>query len=55
MRAYDKANGKVLAELPLPAPPSGTPMTYLSNGKQYIVVGTQDGKLVAFSLGEGKS
>ncbi len=50
VRAFDKASGKVIAELALPAPPSGTPMTYLSGGKQYIVLATNDGKLVAFSL-----
>ena len=50
LRAYDKANGKVIAELPLPARPSGTPMTYTSGGKQYIVLATNDRKLVAFSL-----
>ncbi|MBI2825546.1 MAG: pyrroloquinoline quinone-dependent dehydrogenase [Planctomycetia bacterium] len=49
-RAYDKASGKVIAELPLPAPPSGTPMTYMANGKQYIAVATNDQKIVAFSL-----
>jgi glucose dehydrogenase len=52
VRAFDKASGKVVAELPLPAPPSGTPMTYLSGGKQYIVLATVDGRLVAFSLPE---
>jgi glucose dehydrogenase len=50
LRAYDKANGKVIATLSLPARPSGTPMTYTSGGKQYIVLATNDRKLVAFSL-----
>jgi quinoprotein glucose dehydrogenase len=50
LRAFDKANGKILAELTLPAAPGGTPMTYLADGKQYIVVATADRKLVAFSL-----
>jgi quinoprotein glucose dehydrogenase len=50
LRAFDKANGKVIAELPLPGRPSGTPMTYTSGGKQYIVLATNDRKLVAFSL-----
>jgi hypothetical protein len=39
-----------MAAFELPAPPSGTPMTYMAGGKQYIVLATQDGKLVAFSL-----
>jgi thioredoxin-related protein len=50
LKAYDKSNGKVIADVDLPAPPSGTPMTYLAGGKQFIVVATNDGKLVAFSL-----
>ena len=54
LRAFDKASGKVVAEIALPAPPSGTPMTYLAGGKQYIVVATNDGKLVALSLPGGK-
>ena len=28
-------------------------MTYLADGKQYIVLGTNDGKLVALSLPDG--
>ncbi|MBI3264948.1 MAG: PQQ-binding-like beta-propeller repeat protein [Acidobacteria bacterium] len=38
-RAYDKATGKVLWEMELPAGTTGAPMTYLHKGKQYIVVG----------------
>ena len=37
-RAYDKATGKVLWEIELPAGTTGGPMTYSANGKQYIVV-----------------
>ncbi len=50
MRAFDKASGKVVAEINLPAQPSGTPMTYLAGGKQFIVLATADGKLVALNL-----
>ena len=50
LRAFDKATGKVVAEVTLPGVPSGTPMTYLAGGKQYIVVATSDGRLVALSL-----
>ena len=38
LRAYDKATGKVLAEIKLPAGMTGASMTYLHRGKQYIVV-----------------
>ena len=34
---YDKASGEMLAEIPLPGNASGSPMSYLANGKQYIV------------------
>jgi quinoprotein glucose dehydrogenase len=50
LRAYDKANGKVLAEVNLAANPHGTPMTYMAGGKQYIVVATYDNRLVALTL-----
>ena len=50
LKAYDKTNGHVIADVELPAPPSGTPMTYMAAGKQFIVVATYDGKLVALSL-----
>lgn len=38
LRAFDKATGKVIAELDLPVGTTGGPMTYMANGKQYIVV-----------------
>ena len=37
-RAYDKASGAVLWETELPAGTTAAPMTYMHNGKQYIVV-----------------
>lgn len=37
-RAYDKRNGKILWQLPLPTLVTGAPMTYLHKGKQYIAV-----------------
>ncbi len=36
--AYDKATGAVVHELELPANTCGNPMTYMVNGKQFIVV-----------------
>jgi quinoprotein glucose dehydrogenase len=50
LRAFDKATGKVIAEITLPAQPTGTPMTYMASGKQFIVLATIDGRLVALSL-----
>jgi quinoprotein glucose dehydrogenase len=53
-RAFDKADGKVLWETELPAGTTGAPMTYLFDGKQYIVVATgwkdTGGELVALAL-----
>jgi quinoprotein glucose dehydrogenase len=39
-RALDKATGEIVAEITLPQGPSGTPMTYMAGGKQYITVAT---------------
>ena len=36
--AYDKATGKEVADLFMPAPQTGSPMTYLLNGKQYLII-----------------
>ncbi len=54
LRAYDKRDGKEVGAVYLAAPQSGSPMTYMLNGKQYIVVaisgGNYSGELVAFKL-----
>ena len=50
LRAFDKADGKIVAEVQLPAAPSGTPMTYMAGGKQFVVLATMDRKLVAIGL-----
>ena len=44
IRAYDKANGKLLWEAHLPAAGNTTPSTYMVNGKQYIVIACGGGK-----------
>jgi quinoprotein glucose dehydrogenase len=38
LRAYDKTTGKEAGAVYMPAPQTGSPMTYTMNGKQYIVV-----------------
>jgi quinoprotein glucose dehydrogenase len=43
LRAYDKATGKDAGALPMPAPQTGSPMTYSVNGKQYLVVAIASG------------
>jgi quinoprotein glucose dehydrogenase len=54
LRAYDKATGKEVGAILMPAPQSGSPMTYSVNGTQYIVVavsgGNYSGEYIAFRL-----
>lgn len=54
LRAYDKATGKEVGAVAMPAQQSGSPMTYSVNGKQYIVVaisgGGYSGEYIAFTL-----
>jgi quinoprotein glucose dehydrogenase len=53
-RAYDKATGDVIWEMELPSGTTAGPMTYLVNGKQFIVVSVgargQPSEYVALSL-----
>ena len=53
-RAYDKTNGEVVWEMDLPAGVSGAPMTYLHEGRQYIVMAISgtgfEGELLALAL-----
>lgn len=37
-RAHDKTTGDIIAEIVLPASQTGLPMTYIHQGKQYIVL-----------------
>jgi quinoprotein glucose dehydrogenase len=54
LRAYDKQTGKEVGAIWMPAPQSGSPMTYMVDGKQYIVVavsgGNYSGEYIAFAL-----
>jgi quinoprotein glucose dehydrogenase len=56
LRAYDKATGEEVGEIYMPAPQTGSPMTYMLDGWQYVVVaisgGTYSGELVAYRLPE---
>ncbi len=45
--AYDKATGKLVGEVALPRNATGAPMTYMLNGKQFIVVPTGGANLPA--------
>jgi quinoprotein glucose dehydrogenase len=54
LRAYDKENGKQVGAVYMPAPQSGSPMTYMLDGKQYVVVavsgGPYSGEYIAYRL-----
>ncbi len=56
LRALDKATGDVVAEIELPATTTGIPITYMHEGRQYVVVavGSRDypAGLVALTLPE---
>ena len=43
LRAYEKTSGKEVGSVLMPAPQSGSPMTYVWNGRQYIVVAISGG------------
>jgi quinoprotein glucose dehydrogenase len=57
LRAYDKQTGNQVGAVWMPAPQSGSPMTYLADGKQYIIVavsgGNYSGEYLAFALPGG--
>jgi quinoprotein glucose dehydrogenase len=54
LRAYDQATGKEVGNILMPAPQSGSPMTYMVNGKQYIIVavsgGNYSGEYICYTL-----
>jgi quinoprotein glucose dehydrogenase len=54
LRAYDKATGKEVGAVYMAAPQTGSPMTYMLNGRQYIVLAVSgagySGELLAFRL-----
>jgi quinoprotein glucose dehydrogenase len=58
LRAYDKSTGRELAAVQLPAPQSGSPMTYMANGRQFLVIAVSGnnfpGELLAYSLPQPK-
>ena len=54
IRAYDKASGELVWERTIRSTPHGTPMTYMHEGKQYVVVAVggmrQKSELLAYAL-----
>jgi len=54
LRAYDKNTGKEVGAAFMPAPQSGSPMSYMVDGKQYIIVavsgGSYSGEYISYAL-----
>ena len=54
LRAFDKMTGQEVGAVYLPAPQTGSPMTYMLNGRQYLVVaiggGAYTAELLVFAL-----
>jgi quinoprotein glucose dehydrogenase len=54
LRAYDKNTGQQVGEVLMPAQQTGSPMTYMHNGRQYIIVAVSGGnytaEYIAFAL-----
>ena len=53
--AYDKATGEEIWQAPLPGPQVSLPMTYMHNGRQFVVMGVRGtassgAQLVAFAI-----
>jgi quinoprotein glucose dehydrogenase len=54
LRGYEKTSGKEVGAVYMPAPQSGSPMSFQVDGKQYIIVavsgGNDSGEYIAFAL-----
>jgi quinoprotein glucose dehydrogenase len=54
LRAYNKATGADAGSVLMPAPQTGSPMSYMLGGRQYVVVaiggGGYPGELIAYRL-----
>src|SRR4051812_27598929 len=54
LRAYNKQTGAEVGAVWIPAPQSGSPMTYAIDGRQYVIVavsgGNYSGEYIAFAL-----
>ena len=57
LRAYDQKTGQQVGAVWMPAPQTGSPMTYSYDGKQYIMVavsgGNYSGDYLAYALPNG--
>ena len=59
LRAYNKQTGAQVGEVWMPAPQSGSPMTYSVDGRQYIIIaisgGNYSGEYLAFALPQSET
>jgi quinoprotein glucose dehydrogenase len=59
LRAYDKKTGAEVGAVYMPAPQSGSPMTYMVDGKQYMIVavsgGNYSGEYISFALPDSET
>jgi quinoprotein glucose dehydrogenase len=59
LRAYNKQTGAQVGEVWMPAPQSGSPMTYSVDGRQYIIVavsgGNYSGEYISFALPQNET
>jgi quinoprotein glucose dehydrogenase len=59
LRAYDKLTGRNVGEVWMPAGQTGSPMTYMVDGRQYIVIavggGNYVGEYLAYALPHGQA
>ena len=49
LRAYDKATGKDAGSVFMPAQQTGSPMTYMLNGRQYVSIASGN-NILTFAL-----
>ena len=52
LNVFDKAAGELLGHVPMPETPNGNPVTYLHEGRQYIVVAVGGGPFVSQDEGD---
>ncbi|MGH8298475.1 MAG: PQQ-binding-like beta-propeller repeat protein [Steroidobacteraceae bacterium] len=57
LRAFDQRSGRQVGDVLMPAHQSGTPMTYMIDGKQYLIVavsgGDHPGEYICYTLPSG--
>jgi quinoprotein glucose dehydrogenase len=58
LRAYDKKTGENVASVWMPAGQTGSPMTYMVDGRQYMIIaiggGNYQAEYLAFALPESE-